>query len=148
VSDNCPEAVRAAAVDYGRARIGFAVADELAVLAHPRPYIDAKPPQRAMRVLKGMIRAERVTLVLLGLPRNMDGSEGLSARRARKFGVELAEATGVEVRLVDERLTTVQAQGLLSDGGSKIRETKGRIDSASAAVMLQSYLDGSSSGGA
>lgn len=133
---------RAAALDYGRARIGVAVADELGILAHPRPFVSAKPPAKALRLIASQLKAEGVTLVLVGLPRNMDGSEGLSARRARKFAEEIGQACELPVELVDERLTTVSAQGLLREAGRSARDSKSKIDSASAAVMLQSWLDG------
>ena len=142
MSEDSSQRPRAAAIDYGRARIGVAIADELNILAHPRPHVPAKPPQRAMRLLVQLLKSERIALVLVGLPRNMDGTEGLSARRARKFAQEIAQASGLPVKLVDERLTTVQAQGLLHAAGSTARTSKDKIDSASAAVMLQSWLDG------
>lgn len=118
------------------------MADELGLLAHPRPFIPAKPPGKALRLLAGALKAEGVSLVLVGLPRNMDGTEGLSARRALKFAMELGQATGLPVEMIDERLTTVSAQGLLRAAGQSARDSKSKIDSASAAVMLQAYLDG------
>jgi putative Holliday junction resolvase len=72
----------------------------------------------------------------------MDGSEGLSARRARKFAAEIAGALGFEVELVDERLSSVQAQARLRESGHDARDSRQRIDSAAAAVLLQTWLDG------
>ncbi len=140
VEDETKQA-RAAAIDYGRARIGVAVADELGMMAHPRAFVPAKPPARALRLIANQLRSEFVTHILVGLPRNMDGTEGLSARRARKFAEELAHVSKLPVELVDERLTTVSAQGLLRAAGKNARDSKSRIDSASAAVMLQAWLD-------
>lgn len=134
--------VRVAAVDYGRSRIGLAVADELGFLAHPRPYVPARPPQRALRQLAQLFRNDGIGLVLVGLPRNMDGTEGASAARARQFGEQLASASGVEVEWVDERLTTVEAQGRLRAAGIDGRRSKEKVDSASAAILLQMWLDG------
>ncbi len=132
---------RVAAVDYGRARVGVAVSDELRIMAHPRPFVLATPPARTLRELKSLFRAEQVCLVLVGLPRNMDGTEGLSARRARKFASALAEACNLPVEFIDERLSTVEAQARLREAGGRVKDTRSRIDSASAAVLLQSYLD-------
>lgn len=135
---------RAAALDYGRARIGLAVADELGFLAHPREFIPANPPQRALRQIASLAKREGITLFLIGLPRNMDGTEGLSARRARKFADEVGAATGVVVELVDERWSTVQAQARLHESGLDSRASRTKIDSASAAILLQAWLDGRS----
>ena len=76
---------RLLAVDYGAVRIGVAVSDELGLLAHPRPFVPARPIGRALRLIAKMVRDEEIVSVIVGLPRNMDGSEGLSARKARKF---------------------------------------------------------------
>lgn len=132
---------RPAALDYGRARIGVAVADELGLLAHPRKHVSARPPARALRELRRLAEEEGITLFLVGLPRNMDGTEGLSARRARSFAEEVGQFTGVPVQLVDERLSTVQAQAKLHEAGRSSKDSRRDIDSASAAILLQSHLD-------
>lgn len=133
---------RAAALDLGAARVGLAVADELGWLAHPRPYLDGKNRPRLLRELARVARDEHIGLFLVGLPKNLDGTEGPSARRARQFGRELEAATGVPVQFIDERLSTVQAQARLHDQGLDVRKSRARIDSASAAILLQTYLDG------
>jgi putative Holliday junction resolvase len=133
---------RPAAVDFGLSRIGVAVADELGMLAHPRPVIPARPPARALRALGQLVKEEGIDLFLVGLPLHLDGSESLSSKRARKFAEELAQATGVTVELVDERLSTVEAQARLTEAGRSARTSKELIDSASAAVLLQAYLNG------
>ena len=133
---------RVAAIDYGRARIGVAVSDALGMLAHPRDFVAAKPPQRAMRELSKLAKREELVLFLVGLPRNMDGSEGLSARRARKFALELQKTSGLPIEMIDERLSTVEAQSRLHEAGGTAKSSKLKIDSASAAVLLQAWLDG------
>lgn len=133
--------VRAAAIDVGKSRIGVAVADELGLLAHPRPYVDGRDVRRAIQALLELARDEGVGLFLVGLPMQLDGREGLSARRARKFASDLAARSGVAVELVDERLSTVQARARLREQGIRDREARERIDSASAAVLLQAWLD-------
>lgn len=134
--------MRIAALDYGKARIGLAVADELGLMAHPRPHLDGRNPNQALSALSELARAEGITLFLVGLPRQLDGREGLSARRARQFAQRLAGRTGLPVEFVDEWLTSVEASARLRDQGLNSREQRGRIDSAAAAVLLQSYLDG------
>jgi putative Holliday junction resolvase len=133
---------RVAALDYGQARIGLAVSDELGLLAHPRPFVPARPLERALRDLGALFRREGIGHVLLGLPLSLGGKEGLAAGRARKFGQALGAATGVAIEYVDERLTTVTAASRLREAGHDARQARGRIDSASAAVLLQAWLDG------
>jgi putative holliday junction resolvase len=130
------------ALDYGTSRIGVAISDELGLLAHPRPFIPAQPAGRALRLVATLVRADRIAQIVVGLPLHMNGSEGLSARRARKFAAEVETATGVAVHLMDERLSTKAAQGLLRQAGHSERATRTQIDSASAALLLQSWLDG------
>lgn len=133
---------RVAALDYGMARIGVAIADELGLLAHPRPFVPARPPARALSSIIRLARLEHVTRILVGLPRNMDGTEGLSARRVRKFVASLELKTSIPIELVDERLSTVEAQSRLHAAGRTEKSSRTRIDSASAAILLQSWLDG------
>lgn len=133
---------RVAAIDYGMARIGLAVADELGLLAHPRPFVAAKPPARALSEILRFVRQERVTQLLVGLPLNMDGSEGIAARRVRKFAQGLEEKVRIPIELVDERLSTVEAQARLHAAGKSEKSSRTLIDSASAAILLQSWLDG------
>jgi putative Holliday junction resolvase len=137
-----PTPSRAAAIDLGTARVGLAVADELGLMAHPRPYLSAKKGGVLLAELRRIADAEGIDHFLVGLPRNMDGSEGPGARRAREFAKLLGERTGRSVELVDERLSTVEAQARLHQQGLDIRRSRERIDSASAAILLQSWLDG------
>jgi putative Holliday junction resolvase len=133
--------MRAAAVDLGKVRVGLAVSDELGLLAHPRPYLDGKNPGRLVEELARLADDEQIEVFLVGLPRTLSGSEGPPARRARRFADKLKERTKRSVELVDERLSTREARGKLRAGGASDREARARIDSASAAVLLQSWLD-------
>lgn len=133
--------MRVAALDFGQARVGLAVTDELGLLAHPRPYLDGKELAATLRTLGKMARDEAWTHVVVGLPRNLDGSEGMAARRARRFADLVGTATGVTVELLDERLSTREAQARLTAQGLDGKQSKGRIDSASAAILLQTWLD-------
>jgi putative Holliday junction resolvase len=134
--------MRAAAIDLGKVRVGLAVADELGVMAHPRPHLDGRNVRRLLEALSTVAAEEDIGLFLVGLPRELKGAEGPPARRARKFAAELAARTGRRVELVDEWLSTREARGRLRDQGLNERELRGRIDSAAAAVLLQSWLDG------
>lgn len=134
--------MRIAALDYGQARVGLAISDELGMLAHPRPSLDAKDRKKLMSELARIAREEGIERFIIGLPLDMRGDEGDAARRARGFARAVAEATGCPVELVDERLTTVEAARRLREGGTDARRGKKRIDGAAAAVLLQSFLDG------
>jgi putative Holliday junction resolvase len=133
--------VRVAAIDLGKARVGIAVSDDLGLLAHPRPFLDGKNRKPLIAALVAMVRDEGIQRFLLGLPLEMTGEEGPAARRIMQFAQELSNASGVEVELIDERLTTVEAAQQLRRSGIGAREGKGLVDGVAAAVILQSWLD-------
>ena len=130
---------RVIALDHGTRRIGVAVADTETGQAFSRP---------AIRTARGgdigpvvaFARAERAAHVIVGLPRNMDGSEGPQAEAARRFGDHLAEA-GLKVVYVDERLTSWEAGERFAAAGERPQRKRGDIDSAAARLILQDYLD-------
>jgi putative holliday junction resolvase len=131
---------RAAGIDLGSVRVGLAVADELGLMAHPRPHLDGKDLGRLVAALVRLAAAEDIHTFVIGLPRHMDGRESRGARRARELAQKL-EAKGLVVELVDERLTTVEATGRLREAGFDARESRSRVDSAAAAILLQVWLD-------
>jgi putative Holliday junction resolvase len=137
-----PPPVRAAAIDLGAVRVGLAVADDLGLLAHPRPFLDGKNQQALLRRLKELQEAEQIELFVLGLPRELNGREGPAAKRARDFAKKLEQATSAKVELYDEWLSTREAAGRLRAQGLNAKQQRGRIDSAAAAILLQSWLDG------
>jgi putative Holliday junction resolvase len=132
---------KAAGLDVGKARVGVAVTDELGAMAHARPAIDGKSRKALLAALGALARDEGLERFVVGLPLEMSGEEGPAARRALSFAQELADTTGVQVELVDERLSTVEASRRLHDGGLDARAQKGRIDGAAAVVILQAWLD-------
>jgi putative Holliday junction resolvase len=134
--------VRAAGVDVGKVRVGVAVADELGLLAHPRAHLDGRDPRRALDALAALAEAEKIELFVVGVPRSLGGEEGPAARRARKFGRALGARTGLRIEFYDEWLSTREARSRLRDQGVDDRAARERIDSAAAAVVLQSWLDG------
>jgi putative Holliday junction resolvase len=131
-----------AALDYGKARIGVAVSDELGMLAHPRPPIPAKDRRQALAAVKQLRDDEGIERFLVGLPVRLGGEAGLSAGEATRFAQQVSDLTGCEVEMVDERWSTVQASRALRAGGVKARDQRQRIDGAAAAVLLQAWLDG------
>ena len=130
-------------IDLGEARIGVAVADTLGMLAHPRETIRVGPKgeKAVLARLVEIAKADKIGVVVLGLPRNMNGTEGPAAAKARAFAEKLRAATGCEVRLQDERLTTVAAHKALQASGRNTRQERGVIDQAAAQLILQTYLD-------
>nr|QDA77068.1 Holliday junction resolvase [Jahnella sp. MSr9139] len=132
---------RVAAIDLGKARVGVALSDELGVCAHPRPPLDGRNRRALLEALTALVREEGVTRFLVGVPLELDGREGPAARKALGFAQALADATRVEVELIDERLSTVEASRRLREGGVDARRQKPRVDGAAAAVLLQSWLD-------
>jgi putative Holliday junction resolvase len=134
--------VRAAGIDVGKVRVGVAVADELGLMAHPRPFLDGRDPKRAIAALVALAAEEGIEIFVVGLPRTLKGEEGPSALKARRFAESLAAQSGRPVELMDEWLSTKEARGRLRDQGLDDRQARQRVDSAAAAVVLQSWLDG------
>ncbi|RYZ04460.1 MAG: Holliday junction resolvase RuvX [Myxococcales bacterium] len=133
--------VRAAAIDLGAVRVGLAVADDLGLLAHPRPFLDGKNQHALLRRLKELQESEELQVFVLGLPRELNGREGPAAKRVRVFAQKLEQTTPARVELWDEWLSTREAAGRLRAQGLSAKEQRGRIDSAAAAILLQSWLD-------
>lgn len=134
--------MRILALDHGTVRIGIALSDDMKMMASPRDALPAEPFGELAEKLKALVREQEVELVLVGMPRNMDGSYGDAATKVRSFVAALKDVLMVPIRTWDERLTTVTASRQLRAGGTKARDQRTKIDSASASVLLQSYLDG------
>lgn len=127
-------------LDHGSRRIGVAVADERTSLAFARPALLRRSLASDIEQLTELARTEGATTVVVGLPRNMDGSEGAQAAAARDFGAQLS-ATGLEVVFVDEQLTSWQAGEELAAAGRRPGRASGEKDSAAARLILQEWLD-------
>jgi putative Holliday junction resolvase len=136
--------MRILAIDYGSKRIGLALSDPTGTLARPLPFLPAQGDAKLAKEIAALTAKEKVELILLGLPRHMNGSLGEAADLVKAFARELAQATPVRVKLVDERLSTVQASRQLQEAGKDSRKQRGQIDSAAAAVLLQGHLDSTS----
>ncbi len=139
-----PHPPRALGIDVGEARIGLALSDGLGMLAHPCETIDARSPDALKRIM-AVISREAVTMIVIGLPRNMNGQEGPAAVKARQFADSLrANAKGCQIRFIDERLSTVAAQRALHDSGRNVKNSRKIIDQVAAQMILQTYLDAES----
>jgi putative holliday junction resolvase len=127
-------------VDYGDVRIGLAVSDELALLAHPAATVSND--DSAIGAIRRLVVERKVTGIVVGVPRNMNGTFGPSADKAKKFG-EVLRKQLPEQRVVfwDERLTTAEAQRLLHGAGKNIKSSRPVLDQVAAQILLQSYLD-------
>ena len=127
-------------VDFGHARIGIAVSDELGLLAHPVKTIPAS--RDAAKRIDEIVREKNVALVVIGLPRHMDGGVGEAAREALTFAGKLRKLLPCDVVTWDERLTTIAANRALRDAGQKTRDSRNVVDQVAAQMILQGYLDG------
>jgi putative Holliday junction resolvase len=121
--------------------MGIAVSDELGMIAQPLEYIPAEPFSAFLARLKEIIREREVELILVGMPRNMDGSYGPAALKVEEFVAVLKEAVGMPIKTWDERLTSAQANRFLVDANVRRQKRKEKVDRTAAAILLQSYLD-------
>lgn len=133
--------MRILALDHGTKRIGVAISDELNLIAQPLEFIPAEPVETVLGRLKKIIQEKQVELVLVGMPRNMDGSYGKATQRVEAFVAMLRQSLTVPIKTLDERFTTAQAQRILIQAGVKRAKRKLATDKMAAALLLQNYLD-------
>jgi putative Holliday junction resolvase len=126
-------------IDFGRARIGLAISDELRLLAHP---LETLPGNKdtAKRIVE-IIRERKIDKIVVGVPRHMSGEIGEAAKEALEFANKLRAQVPCPVETWDERLTTVAAERALRGAGKKSRKTRNIIDQVAAQMILQGYLD-------
>lgn len=129
------------AIDLGDVRTGVALSDVTGFLAGRSVTITQRDRALLLEEILRMIEAEKPGEIVLGLPINMDGTEGPRAEKSRVFGARLAEACGLPVKYMDERGTSITANRILSDAGKKRGKQRARVDAVAAAIILQSYLD-------
>src|SRR5947209_2792002 len=133
--------MRILAIEHGTVRMGIAVSDELGMIAQPLEFIPAEPFDRFLARLKELIEQKQVELLLVGMPRNMDGTYGPAAAKVQEFVAKLKEAVAAPIKLWDERLTSAQANRLLIQSNVRREQRKQKVDKTAAAILLQSYLD-------
>jgi len=133
--------MRILGLDHGTKRIGVAVSDELQMIAQPLEFIPAEPFATVLTRLKELIAEKQVELVLVGMPRNMNGTYGPAALKVEEFVSVLRNALAIPVKTWDERLTSAQANRFLIEGNVRREKRREKVDQTAAAILLQSYLD-------
>lgn len=128
-------------VDLGKARTGIAVCDKTEFLASPYTVIFEKSPNKLPEKVAQAAKEVKAELIVVGLPKNMDGSEGESAQNARDFAKKIQDLTGLETVMQDERGTTVTAHNFLNTTNTRGKKRKNVIDEVAATIILQDYLD-------
>ncbi len=133
--------MRILGVDYGDSRIGLSVCDELQTLASPLATVKSESMRKNVDKIAAVAKDQNVGAVVLGLPLNMDGSEGVRAGKSRAFGRVLEKVSGLKVIFADERLTTVEAEEIMDANFVPKNKRKEIVDRIAAQLILQSYLD-------
>ena len=132
---------RILALDLGKRRIGVAVSDELALTAQGLPNVERTNKRSDLEKLARLATEKDAGMILMGNPLHMSGNEGRQSQWVKEFADALARRTGLEVKLWDERLTTVEASRVLRESGIGIEKRAAAVDRLSAVILLQSYLD-------
>jgi putative Holliday junction resolvase len=137
------EFVRLLGIDFGQARIGVAVSDDLGMLAHPLETVSGHDEAAAVERIVEIARDRGIQKIVIGLPLRMDGTEGSAVEKVRAFAGNLRKVLPEPVSLIeaDERLTTVMAMEKLHAAGRNEKNSRDRIDQAAAVEILQGYLD-------
>lgn len=133
--------MRVMAIDYGDARTGVAISDLLGTLVGRTAVIHSRNREKTAAEIKKLLEESGAERLVMGFPRNMDGSEGPRAALYREFAAYLGEVTGMEVVLCDERRTTVEAHQILSDCNYHGKRRKNTVDAVAASLILEGYLN-------
>src|SRR5262245_42368298 len=128
--------MRILAIDHGTKRVGIAVSDELKMIATPLEFIPAEPFSAFLDRLKQIVGEKEVEMILIGMPRNMDGSYGQAAVNVQQFIEEIRPAVTVPIKTWDERLTSTQANRFLIQGNVRREKRKQKVDAMAAAILL------------
>ncbi|MBQ6152577.1 MAG: Holliday junction resolvase RuvX [Ruminococcus sp.] len=133
--------MKALSVDLGHVRTGIAISDSRGTLASSLCVIEERDDDRLVEKICDIINEQKPQIVVVGLPKNMDGSEGESAQRARKLAEEITEKSSIPTHMQDERGTTITAHAFLSDSEVYGKKRKKKVDAVAASIILQNYLD-------
>jgi len=133
--------MRILAIDHGTKRMGLALSDELKMIAQPLEFVPAEPFADFLARLDELLHEKEVEMILVGLPRNLDGSYGQATVKVQEFVATLKSAVPVPIKTWDERFTSAQANRLLIEANVRRDERKQKVDKMAAAILLQSYLD-------
>lgn len=127
-------------IDYGDARTGIAISDLLCSIVGSTAVVPSRNREKAIADIVRMAKENEVGQIVVGLPRNMDGTEGVRAQLCREFAEELKAATGLPVEMWDERRTTVEAHNILSQHNYHGQKRKNTVDAVAASLILEGYL--------
>ena len=132
--------MRVMAIDYGDVRTGLAVSDPTGFLTGEAWTVEERDPERLAVYIANEVKTREVGTLVLGLPRNMDGSEGTRAEKSRAFAELLRESTGLTPVMWDERRSSVEAHAILHASGKKERKHRKTVDAVAASLLLEGYL--------
>ena len=127
-------------IDYGDARTGIAISDLLCSIVGSTTVIHSRNPEKTIAQIQKLVQEHDIGKIVIGLPKNMDGTEGPRAELCRDFAEAVRQATGLEVALWDERRTTVEAHNILSDHNYHGKKRKNTVDAVAASLILEGYL--------
>ena len=127
-------------IDYGDARTGIAISDLLCSIVGSTTVIHSRGREKTLEEIKRLVQEHQVGEIVMGLPKNMNGTEGPRAQLCREFAALVEEATGLQVHLWDERRTTVEAHNILSDHNYHGKKRKNTVDAVAASLILEGYL--------
>ena len=133
--------MRVLAIDYGDARTGIAISDAMGLIVGQTTVIHSRRPEKTVAEIARLVQESRAEQLVMGFPRNMDGSEGPRAALYREFAAYLKELTGMDVILWDERRTTVEAHNILSAHNYHGKKRKNTVDAVAASLILEGYLN-------
>lgn len=128
-------------IDYGDARTGVALSDLLCSIVGTTCVVPSRNTEKAIADIVRLAKEQNVGMIVVGLPRNMDGSEGPRAELCREFAKQLQQASGIEVTMWDERRTTVEAHNILSQHNYHGQKRKNTVDAVAASLILEGYLN-------
>ena len=128
-------------IDYGDARTGIAFSDLLCSIVGSTTVIHSRRPEKTLEEIVRLAKEQDAGEIVMGLPKNMDGSEGPRAELCREFAEKVREATGLNVTLWDERRTTVEAHNILSEHNYHGKKRKNTVDAVAASLILEGYLN-------
>ncbi len=128
-------------IDYGDARTGIAISDLLCSIVGSTTVIHSRRPEKTLEEICKIVQENEIGEIVMGLPRNMDGSEGPRAELCREFARQVEEAAGIPVKLWDERRTTVEAHNILSEHNYHGKKRKNTVDAVAASLILEGYLN-------
>jgi putative Holliday junction resolvase len=128
-------------IDFGTVRIGLSLSDPTGTLASPLPFLENQSPKQVIAAITALIETHQITCLVIGMPRNMDGTYGPSAQKVKDFIAEMKKNISLPIQAIDERLTTAQASKQLSGIGLNQKQLRKKVDSSSASLILQQYLD-------